>query len=152
MFAESVARRATLPGVSGKPAVPVRYRTIEYSAVIANAGTPDSFTAFVLVSRTMTIQLPSAASSLPGTPQGVLDQLMSQLRTFAGPHPPSKAARAAAWRVLAALPGLRLCGNGSDLAGRCGLGLCADSSGEPSRMYPMVPGGRMLSSATFLSP
>jgi hypothetical protein len=249
-FAESIAGWVALPGASDRLVAPMRYRTFEYSAVIANLGTPDSFTAFVLVSRTITIQ-PSSAASIdtfadgpptfttpmdrarwkaagspsltsaprggqmlslptgqfsfipqgrtltyqqarlfPGTPQGVSAQLMSHLRAFAGPRPPTTlvlrqlgyliaaaplnaAARAAAWRVVAALPGLRLCGNGTDLAGRSGQGLCEDFSGEeteilidtstgsvlaveewllrPSRMYPMVPSGGMVSSTTFLS-
>lgn len=250
-FAESMAGRVARQGASGRPVAPMRFRTFEYSSVIANVGTPDSFTAFVLVSRTITIQPSSAASidtfadgprtfttpmdrarwkaagsppltaaprggrvlslptgqfsfipqgstltyqqarTLPGTPQGVFGQIMSHLRAYAGPHPPTTlvlrqlgyliaaaplntAARAAAWRVVAMLPGLRLCGNGSDLAGRRGRGLCADFSGEetkilvdprtgsvlaveewllrPSRMYPMVPSGRMISSTTWLSP
>ena len=249
-LAESVAGRATSPDAPDTPGAPVRYRTIEYSAVVANAGTPGSFTAFVLISRTRTIESSSAASidtfadgppafttstdrarwkaagspslapapsggqvlsmppgqfsflpqgstltyrqasSLPGTPQAFSARLLGHLRPFAGPNPPASlvlealgyliataplttAARAAAWRVLAALPGLHLCGSGVDLAHRHGLGLCADAGGaaeilvdastgsvlavedrllRPSPMYPMVSDGSMISSVTFLSP
>lgn len=251
-FADSIATNATRTGAgrtTGTAGVPVRYRTIEYSAEIFNAGLPGSFTAFVRVSRTKTIQPSSAASidtfadgapgftsaadrarwqaagspslapappggqvmsvpagqfsfipqgstltyqqarALPGSSQGFSARLLSHLRAFTGPHPlpnlvftqlayliaaapMTPAARAAAWLMVATLPGLHLCGNGTDLAGRPGQGLCTASGGEetevlvspstgsvlavedrllqPSRMYPMVPVGSIISSATFL--
>ena len=253
-FADSIAMRAAGAGADrpmGAAGLPVRYRTIEYSAEIFNAGLPGSFTAFVRVSRTKTIQPSSAASidtfaegapgftsaadrarwqaagspslapappggqvmsvpagqfsfipqgstltyqqarALPGSSQGFSAQLLSHLRAFAGPHPlpnlvltqlayliaaapVTPAALAAAWRMVATLPGLHRCGNGTDLAGRPGQGLCIASGGEetevlvspgtgsvlavedrllqPSRMYPMVADGSMVSSATFLTP
>ena len=248
---DTIAARATSLGPAAPPGDPVRYRTIEYSAVVANPGAPGSFTAFVRVARTRTIQPSSAASidtfpdgppafttradrarwqaagspplapgpsggsllslpagqfsfipqgstltyqqarSLPATPRALSIQLLSHLRAFAGPRPPANlvlrqlgyliaaapltsAARAAAWRVLAALPGLHLCGSGTDLAHRRGQELCVGSAGErteilvstasgsvlavedrllrPDRMYPLVPSGSVVSSATFLSP
>jgi hypothetical protein len=119
-----------------------------------------------------------------------LAQLLKHLRAFVSPHPPANmvleqlgyliaaaplttAARRAAWRSLAALPGLYLCGSGVDLAHRRGTGLCEDSSGDETeilvstrtgsvlaiedrllrrdRMYPMVPTGSTISSTTFLA-
>jgi hypothetical protein len=247
-LADSIAARATPPGAAAPPGAPVRYRTIEYSAVVANPGAPGSFTAFVRVARSRTIQPSSAASidtfpeglpafttpadrarwqavgspplaptgssllslsagqfsfipqgssltyqqvrSLPATPRALSAQLLSHLRAGGGPPPANlvlrqlgyliaaapltTAARAAAWRVLAALPGLHLCGSGADLARRRGQGLCVGSAGEqteilvstatgsvlavedrllrPDRMFPMVPSGSVVSSVTFLSP
>jgi hypothetical protein len=251
LLAESIARRAVIPGASSPPGAPARYRTIEYSAEITNVGTPGSYTAFVRIKRTVTIRPSSAArittfadgppafttptdrarwqaagspslapapaggsvlslpagqfsfipqgttltyrqaTSLPSTPQALSAQLLSHLRAFAGPHPPANleleqlgyliavapltaAARAAAWRVLAALPGLHLCGSGTGPVHRPSLGLCAESRGDqtevlvsthtgtvltvedrllrPSPMYPMVFGGSLISSVTFLAP
>src|SRR5271155_5886127 len=45
-FADSVAARATPASASITPGAPVRYRTIEYSADITNAGLPGAYTAF----------------------------------------------------------------------------------------------------------
>lgn len=250
-FAESVAGRAALPVISGTSGAPVRYRTIEYTAEVSNAGLPGSYTAFVLIVRRMTIEPSSSATidvfpdgsatfatpvdrerwkaagspslapaprggqvlslpagqfsfipqgttltyrqarSLPLTPQALLAQLLKHLRTFVGAHPPANmlleqlgyliaaapltmAARRAAWRAVAVLPGLRLCGSGADLVHRRGTGLCVDSSGDETeilvstrtgavlavedrllrrdRMYPLVSTGSMISSTTFVSP
>jgi hypothetical protein len=250
-FADSLAARATPASASITPGAPVRYRTIEYSADITNAGLPGAYTAFVHIKRIITIQPSSAAAIdtfpdgppvwttsadrarwkaagspslapapsggqvlplpagqfsfipqgstltyrqarlLPGSPEALRAQLLRHLRVFTGPHPQANlilrqlgyliataplttAARATAWRVLATVPGLHLCGGGTDLAHRHGQGLCADSSGEeteilvdtgtgsvlavedrllqPDRMYPMVPDQTLISSTTFLLP
>lgn len=250
-LAESMAGRTALPAISGASGAPIRYRTVEYTADVSNAGLPGSYTSFVLIVRRMTVEPSSAASidvfpdgpatfatpedrerwkaagrpslapaprggqvlslragqfsfipqgttltyrqarSLPLTPQAFLAQLLKHLRAVVSPHPPTNmvleqlgyliaaapltmAARRAAWRAVATLPGLYLCGSGVDLAHRRGTGLCEDSSGDETEilistrtgsvlavedrllhrdhMYPMVPTGSMISSTTFLSP
>lgn len=248
-FAASIADR-TVPGSpsANTPGAPVRYRSIEYSAAVGDAGTPGGFTAFATVSRSVTIYSSSAASivtvqtrpltfttpsdhqrwvaagspaltpgdanqmlqeppgqfsfvwqgtlmtyrqasDLPGTADAFSAQLLSYLRPFAGTYPTATimlkqlayliavaplppAARSAAWHVAASLPGLRLCGTGTDLSGRRGQGLCADAAGQeteilvnkttgavlaieellkrPSPDYPTVPGGSLILSLTFI--
>lgn len=62
-FANSIANQAVPGNRSGNaPGVPARYRSIEYAAAVANPGTPSGFTAFVTVSRTVTVYPSSAAS------------------------------------------------------------------------------------------
>ena len=223
-FVDTIAARATSLGAAAPPGAPVRYRTIEYSAVVANPGAPGSFTAFVRVARTRTIQPSSAASidtfpdgplafttradrarwqavgspplapgpsggsllslpagqfsfipqgstltyqqarSLPATPRALI-QLLSHLRAFAGPRPPANlvlrqlgyliaaapltsAARAAAWRVLAALPGLHLCGSGTDLAHRRGQELASAPPVSGPRSSSARPAARCSRSRT----
>jgi hypothetical protein len=247
-LAESLAEQATATVTpSSGPETPVRYRTVDYSAAVVNAGTPGGFTAFVTVKRTITVQPSSAAtittaddgtltfttpadranwtaaghpaltpadgtwSTPPGqfsfTPQGstltyqqaitlptqpaaLTTQLLGHLRPYAGAQPPAmlilrqlgyliatapltSPTRAAAWRAIALLPGLHLCGPGTDLAARHGQTLCADAGGEqtrilidpatgavlaveqhllqPSPLYPTVPGDTLTESATFLT-
>lgn len=248
-FANSIADRAVPGSRSGNaPGVPVRYRSIEYSAAIVNSGTPGGFTAFVTVSRTVTVYSSSAASivtvqarpltfttpsdrarwvaagrpaltpgdvnetlsvppgqfsfvlqgtpmtyrqasDLPGTARAFSAQILSHLRPFTGTYPPaalvlkqlayliavaplSVAARSAAWHAAASLPGLRLCGTGTDLSGRRGEGLCVDAEGQeteilvnkttgsvlaieerlkrPSPIYPTASGGSLILSLTFI--
>ena len=129
------------------------------------------------------------ASDLPGTASAFSAQILGHLRPFAGPDPPptmvlkqfayliavaplSVAARSAAWHAAASLPGLRLCGTGTDLSGRRGEGLCVDAAGQeaeilvdkstgsvlaiearlkrPSPDYPTVSGGNLILSLTFI--
>lgn len=244
-FANSIADQMAAGSRSANtPGNPLRYRTIEYSTAVVNAGLPGAFTAFVTVSRTVTVYSSSAASihtagqhpltfttpsdrerwvaagspalmpsdtgkmlalapgqfsfvlqgahltyrqasDLPETPDAFSAQILSYLR----PHPPATlllkqlgyliavaplraAARSAAWHVVASLPGLHLCGTGTDLSGRRGEGLCVDAEGEeteilvnkstgsvlaieerlqrPSPMYPNVSGGSLIQSITFI--
>lgn len=248
-FANSIADRAVPSSQSGNaPGVPVRYRSIEYSAAVVNAGTPGGFTAFVTLSRTVTVYPSSAArvttaqarplrfttpadrerwvaagrpaltpgdvnktvsapagqfsfvlqgtpmtyrqaSDLPGTASAFSAQVLSYLRPLKGTYPPatlvlkhlgyliavaplSVAARSAAWHAAASLPGLRLCGTGTDLSGRRGEGLCVDAAGQeteilvnkttgsvlaieerlkrPSPLYPAVSRGSLILSFTFI--
>ncbi len=87
------------------------------------------------------------ASSLPGSPKAISGEIAAHVRPFAGVHPPvtvmmmqlgfllataplARDARSAAWSVLVSLPGLRLCGQGRDLAGRHGQRICASTRTE----------------------
>ncbi len=244
-FASSIADRMVPVSRSGNL---LRYRAIEYSTAVVNAGTPGAFTAFITVSRTVTVYSSSAASvgtaeehpptfttpsdrerwvaagspalvpagssktlslapgqfsfvlqgtpltyrqasDLPGTPSAFSAQILDHLPHFKGTHPPATlvlkqlgyliavaplpvAARSAAWHVAASLPGLYLCGTGTDLSGRRGEGLCVDAEGEeteilvnkrtgsvlaieerlqrPSPIYPTVSGGSLIQSITFI--
>jgi hypothetical protein len=248
-FAASIADQVAAAGGRGDvPGTPVRYRTIEYSAAVGNVGIPAAFTAFVTVSRTITVQASSAASitttdngvltftttsdrdrwiaagrpalepvsgqtvlvppgqfsfipqgstltyqqaaALPETADALSAQALSHLGPYAGPAPPATlvlrllgyliavapltaATRSAAWRVVALLPGLRLCGSGTDLSGRRGFGLCVDAEGEETEVlvgtpagsvlaveerllrqstaYPTVPAGSLIASTTFIT-
>ncbi len=98
--------------------------------------------------------------------------LLKQLAYLIAVAPLSVAARSAAWHVVASLPGLRLCGTGTDLSGRRGEGLCVDAAGQeteilvnkttgwvlaieerlkrPSPDYPTVSGGSLILSFTFI--
>jgi hypothetical protein len=60
-FADSAADTA-VPGST--PGQTLQYRTLEYSAAVANAGMPGAFTAFITLSRTVTVYPSSAASIL----------------------------------------------------------------------------------------
>ncbi len=141
---------------------------------------------FVLQGTPLTYQ---QASDLPGTPSAFSAQILSHLRPLTGTQPPATlvlkqlgyliavaplppAARSAAWQVAASLPGLYLCGTGTDLSGRRGEGLCAAAEGEeteilvnkrtgsvlaieerlqrPSPIYPTVSGGSLIQSITFI--
>jgi len=126
------------------------------------------------------------AMALPATPAGLTTQILGRLRSHAptvmlrqlgyliATAPLSTSARSAAWHAVASITGLRLCGSGTDLAGRRGEGLCADSQGEevevlidsntgsvlaveerllqPSLLYPNVSAGSLIGSTTFLAP
>lgn len=129
------------------------------------------------------------AMALPATPAGLTTQILGRLRPHAGDDPTvvlsqlgyliataplSKPARSAAWHAVASITGLRLCGSGTDLGGRRGDGLCADSQDEevevlidthtgsvlaveerllqPSLLYPNVSAGSLIGSTTFLAP
>jgi hypothetical protein len=226
----------------------LRYRSLEYSTEVFNAGSPEAFTAFITISRTVTVYPSSAASvgtaeehapifatssgrerwmaagspalgpggnnaiaslapgqfsfflqgtsltyrqasNLPGTPGEFSAQILRRLRPVAGEADPpatlvlkqlgyliavaplSVAAQSAAWHMVASLPGLEMCGPGTDLSWRHGEGLCADADGEqtellvnkhtgsvlaievrlqhPSAAYPTVPSGSLILSITF---
>jgi hypothetical protein len=71
-FAASIGDQvAAAGGMEDAQGTPVRYHTIEYSTAVGDAGTPGAFTAFVTVSRTITVQTSSAAS-ITTTDNGVL--------------------------------------------------------------------------------
>jgi hypothetical protein len=61
-LANSIADQAVPSGSGNAPGALVRYRSIEYSAAIVDAGTTAGFTAFVTVTRTVTVYSSSAAS------------------------------------------------------------------------------------------
>src|SRR5215469_10338518 len=203
-LAQSIAERvaAGAGATAGQAGQAVRYRAVQYSSVISNAGTSEAFTAFVTSTRSITVwptsaarirtgvdgppRFPSAAArgrwqaagrppltggagttvslprgtysflaqgstltyqqaaSLPASPTALAAQVAAHLRAYAGPDPAaglvlkqlayliataplSAAARSAAWRAIAALPGLRRCGRGADLVARHGLALCANT-------------------------
>jgi hypothetical protein len=164
---------------AGRPALePVSGQTVTVP--------PGQFS-FIPQGSTMTYQ---QAAALPGTADTLSAQVLSYLRPYAGSAPPATvvlrllgnliavapltaATRSAAWRVAASLPGLRLCGSGTDLSGRGGLGICVDADGEetevlvstqarsvlavqerlmrPSAAYPTVPAGSLIASTTFIT-
>jgi hypothetical protein len=130
------------------------------------------------------------AVGLPTERDSLAAVLVSHLSAYAGPHPPASlelkevayliatapltdAVRAAAWQVMASLPGLSIC---QDLPGPADPGaidLCAGSSGDEtlvkvdpdtgaivtiadrltqtSSSYPHVAAGTIVGSSTFLS-
>lgn len=248
---QSIAERvaAGAGATAGEAGQAVRYRAIQYSSVISNAGTPVAFTAFVTFTRSITVQptsaarihttvdgpprFPSAAdrgrwqaagrppltggagttvslppgtysflaqgstltykqaASLPASPTALAAQVTARLRAYAGPDPAaglvlkqlayliataplSTAARSAAWRAIAAQPGLRRCGAGADPVGRHGLALCANVGDTETQilvnpgtcailaiqerllhqtpLYPFIPVSGLTSSNTFLTP
>jgi len=142
---------------------------------------------FIPQGATLTYQ---QAAALPGAVDALSTQVLAHLRPYAGPAPPptlvlkllgyliavaptTAAARSAAWRVASSLPGLRLCGTGTDLSGRRGVGLCVDAGGEETEVlvstqarsvlaveerllrqslaYPSVPAGSLIASTTFIT-
>jgi hypothetical protein len=108
-----------------------------------------------------------AGSDLPATLE------LKQLGYLIATAPLSSAARAAAWQVLASLPGLHLCTLGSNLSGRRGQGVCVDNREDemeilvdkttgsilevqdrllqPEPLYPMVLAGTIIESTTFVT-
>lgn len=141
---------------------------------------------FVPQIRTLTYQ---QASSLPATPDGVFAAVLAHSKSGAGDPPATlllrqfgfllavaplpRATRPAAWDALTKLPGLRLCGDATDLAGRHGDGLCVDSGTDeikilvdagtssvlavqrrimqPSASYPGLPAGTTIELDTFIA-
>lgn len=131
------------------------------------------------------------AVSLPGAPGPLAAAILARLRPYAGPHPPAslvlkqlafliatapltKAARSAAWQVVASLPGLRVCpGTRPGPPQPRSAGLCLAAAGHetvvgidlgtasilsisdrlvrPSPLYPHVAAGTIVGSATFTS-
>jgi hypothetical protein len=246
-FATSIAARMAAAKGTGDPSEAVRYKTVEYSAVVDNPGTPGAFTAFVTYSQTITVKPSSAAiistvpkgtltfttasdrqrwvasgspslepanrtwstasgqfsflpvgsnltyrqaAALPAAPRPLATAILNHLRAYAGSNPSamlvlrqlgyliataplSAAARAAAWHVVASLPGLYLCGTATDLTGRRGEALCANANGEETQilidantgsvlaiqqrltqtspLYPSVGSGTLIGSSTILS-
>jgi hypothetical protein len=127
------------------------------------------------------------AASLPAFPDGIAAAIRDHLKAGANPPatlvlrqlgyllavaPLTDATRTAAWNMLAGLPGLHLCGNGNDLSGRRGQGICVDTKAdeteilvdpavgsvlaveerirEQSVMYPAVAAGSLIGSDTFV--
>jgi hypothetical protein len=215
------ARTSAAADPQNTPGTPVRFRDIEYYALVNNAGAANSFTAFATLTRSVTVQPSSAAridvtgdgspvfttpgertrwqaagspvltnvppggqamsfpsgefsftpqgttltyqqaASLPASPDGVSAALLAHLKGYVGTGPPATliltelgfllasaplptAARSAAWDSLASLPGLRLCGSGTDLAGRPGRELCADDDNDETRLLVDAPSGTVL--------
>jgi hypothetical protein len=126
--------------------------------------------------------------SFPGSPRAVRGDVMAHLRAYAGSHPPAelvlrqfgfllaaaplaKGARAATWRALASIGGLHMCRPGTDLLGREGQGICAETGQDstkilvnsetatvleveerilkPSRLYPGLTAGTLIESDAF---
>jgi hypothetical protein len=101
------------------------------------------------------------ATALPTTPAGVLAVVRADSTSSPDVAPPatlllrqfgfllaiaplSPAGRSAAWRALLLVPGVRLCGTATDLAGRTGQGLCADGDGYEVEMLVDPAAGAML--------
>jgi hypothetical protein len=250
-FAEFIAAKVKSTNVTQSSAyASMQFRDIAYYAIVYDAGSPDSFTAFAKVIQEMNVQPSSAASvdttsdgppifttpseqerwqaagkpslsqapsqgrllsipsgefsfipqgntltyqqtrSLPVSPRAISSEILTHLWPYAGANPPTTLmltqlgfllgtaplandVRSAAWTVLASTQGLYLCGNGTDLAGRHGQGLCVDTgqheteilvdSGTASVLavedyllkqspsYPGVPNGSLIQSDTFIS-
>jgi hypothetical protein len=129
------------------------------------------------------------AAALPADQDSLAAALADHLRAYAGPYPPASlelkqvayliatapltdGVRATAWRVMASLPGLRICQNQSGQAQPGAIGLCIDSAGDEtlvvvnpgtgaivtvadrlmqtSPAYPHVAAGTIVGSSTFL--
>jgi len=132
------------------------------------------------------------AAALPAERDSLAAVLADRLSAYGGPHPPANLrlkevayliatapltdkVRAAAWQVMASLPGLAIC---PDLPGQAGTGtgtidLCIDTSGDEilvsvdpatgaivtiaerltqtSAAYPHVAAGTIVGTSTFLS-
>jgi hypothetical protein len=130
------------------------------------------------------------AAALPADRDSLAVVLADHLRAYAGPHPPASLelkqvayliatapltdeVRAAAWRVMASLPGLRICRNQPGQVQPGAIGLCIDSAGDEtlvnvdpdtgaivtiadrltqtSAAYPHVAAGTIVGSSTFLA-
>ena len=130
------------------------------------------------------------ARALPSAPPVFRAQVLSHLRAYAGTHPSpalllkqlgfllataplTPGAKAAAWTVLSSLGGLHRCGTGTDLTGRRGQSICANSRqygtellidpqtasvlsveerlAKPSPAYPGLPTQTLIQSDTFTS-
>jgi len=191
----SAARIRT--AVGGPPRFPSaaargRWQAAGRPPLTGGAGTtvslPRGTYSFLAQGRTLTYQ---QAASLPASPTALAAQVAAHLRAYAGPDPAaglvlkqlayliataplSAAARSAAWHAIAALPGLRRCGEGADLVARHGLALCANTGDteiqilvnpgacailaiqerllHQTSLYPFIPVGSLTSSNTFLMP
>lgn len=130
------------------------------------------------------------AASLPADRDSLAAVLADHLSAYAGLHPPASLqlkqvayliatgpltddVRAAAWQVVASLPGLAICQNQSSQAQSGEIDLCIDSAGheilvnvnpdsgaiasiaerltETSAVYPHVAAGTVVGSSTFLA-
>lgn len=126
--------------------------------------------------------------SMPTSAGAIYREILTHLGPYGGTHPPAtivatqfgfllasaplaKASRAAAWMALGSIPGLRLCGSGTDLTGRHGEWMCVTAQGhetellvsppanalltvidrvtQPSPLYPGVPAGSVVESDAF---
>jgi hypothetical protein len=129
------------------------------------------------------------AVALPTGRDRLATALADHLRAYAGPHPPASLelkqvayliatapltdkVRAAAWQVMASLPGLRICHGQSSQVQPGAIELCIDSAGDQtlvdvspgtgaigtiadrltqtSTAYPHVAAGTIVGSSTFL--
>jgi hypothetical protein len=130
------------------------------------------------------------AEDLPADRDSLASVLAGHLSAYAGPHPPANLelkevayliataplttkVRAAAWQVMASLPGLRICHNPPRQVSSGTIWLCIGSAGDEalvnvnpdtgaivtiadrlmqtSPAYPHVAGGTIVGSSTFLS-
>jgi hypothetical protein len=142
---------------------------------------------FVPQGRNLTYQ---QAAELPAEWDSLAAVLTGRLNAYAGPHPPASLelkevayliatapltdkVRAAAWQVMASLPGLSICQDPPGPADPGTIGLCIASSGDQtivnvdpssgaivtiadrltqtSPAYPHVAAGTIVGSSTFLS-
>jgi hypothetical protein len=148
-------------------------------------GIPAGQFSFLPQGSTLTFQ---QAAALPGEPDTLRATILAHLRPYAGAHPPASLelkqlgyliatapltnpARAAAWDVIALLPGLHTCRTDHRLRQAGSFELCIQSPTDetrltvstetgavltvadrllaPSRMYPHVPAGTVIGSSTF---
>jgi hypothetical protein len=124
------------------------------------------------------------AAGLPAERDSLAAVLAGHLSAYACPHPPASLklkevayliamVRAAAWQVMASLPGLSICQDLPVQVDPGTIGVCIDSSGDetlvnvdpdtgaiitipdrlmqPSPAYPHVAAGTIVGSSTFLS-
>jgi len=130
------------------------------------------------------------AAALPADPDSLASVLAHHLSTYAGPYPSAtlklkqvayliataplaNKVRAAAWQVMASLPGLRICPKPRGQVRSGTIRLCLDSAGDEIMVninpytgtiitiaeqltqasvgYPHVTGGTIVDSSTFLS-
>jgi len=176
-FAVPAARARWL--AAGRPALP---GTLRAGQVIALPAGSFTFLPQGTLPYRQAASLPASAAAVaaliegpPGPqagPRSPVTVVLRQLGYLLAIAPLTPAARSAAWRAVAALPGLRNCGPAADLAGRNGTGLCAANGGHvtelvvgaagsvlavadrltaPDSAYPTVPPGTVVQSATFIA-
>jgi hypothetical protein len=107
------------------------------------------------------------AAALPSTPGGIQTALLDHLRPYSGTHPPASlelkqlayliamapltnAARAAAWRLVASLPGLHLCAPQHTRIPGPGLQLCIGSPDDQTELTVNPETGAVISVADRL--
>jgi len=125
--------------------------------------------------------MPSQAAAVLGTVRGYIlpyfgpqppsELVLRQLGFLLASAPLTRQARAAIWLAVERLPGVRLCGVGTDFLGRHGNGICARVANErieilfkpvvgevlaveqwllrPTPLFPTIPGGSLVESDTF---
>jgi hypothetical protein len=161
---------------------PVRPGTFTAGQVIALPAGSFSFLPQRSLPYRQAATLPASAAAVaalagggPGSQAGPREPatvVLRQLGYLLAIAPLTPAARSAAWRAVAGLPGLRSCGTAADLAGRNGTGLCTANGGHvtelivgaagsvlavtdrltaPDSSYPTVPPGTVVQSATFIA-
>jgi hypothetical protein len=119
----------------GQPPLP--YRASGVQAIVV----PSEQFSFIPQGASLTYR---EVEALPASPTSVTRVIDTHLRAYAGEHPASYLilrefgfllatgpltvkVRGAIWQGMAALPGIHLCGLGTDLLGRRGQGVCVDS-------------------------